>query len=177
MLTFTGPIARLSTAVFLALTLAQACSHSDSPSPTAAPSSSRPKKPVDRLEPGELPEGTLSAFDLKLPRGMKIRTRGPFEILAEGRLPAEAVSNYVRKRIKAETIELGAARTVFNQALVLGESQRRVEVAVISFGHTTRLVIRDLTPVKIEPGLSDEERWGRFGFTKDGQLIDPLHMD
>ena len=35
------------------------------------------------------------------------------------------------------------------------------------------LVVRDLTPPPVVPGLSEEERWRRTGLRPNGQPLDP----
>ena len=131
----------------------------------------------DRLEPDELPEGSEVAFQFTLPRGMRIRFRGPFEIEALGNLPAERVANYVRKRVKSQGVEIGAARTVFDRArLREDESAPFCQIEVSGIDGVTHLVIRDLTPPRVEPELTPEERWKRHGLDPNGGLLDPSRM-
>lgn len=112
------------------------------------------------------------AFDLPIPRGMRVNYAGPFEVQAEGPYPAEKLSNYVRRHIKAKTVELGAARTVFDQARVLNASTNRlVQVEVITHKGGSRLLVRDLTPHRIDDSLTPEQRWKKHGFDRDGTFI------
>ena len=158
------------------LTCLTACDRSDPPPPAAVapPRASVSARPVDHLTPGELAQGNLDAFGLKLPRVMRIKYRGPTEVEAEGFVASERVANYVRARIKANSVELGAARTVFDQARVPGEKiDRPLRIEVVAKGEMTRLIVRDLSPRKPDPPMTPEERWKRHGFDKDGKLIDP----
>lgn len=142
--------------------------------PPAASSAAAP----DRVDPSELAEGREVAFGLKLPRGMRITFRSPFEIQAESELPPERIANYVRQRMRSEGVEVGAARTIFDRARLRNdESAPFCRVEVVRVGDRTRLVIRDLTPEKIDPTLSPEERWRKFGLDPNGRLIDPSHME
>lgn len=153
------------------------CGRNDAPPPAPAAAVSKPAP--DRLAPDELAEGRDEAFGLKFPRGLKVRFRGPTRVEAEGTLKAEVVANYVRKRTKSQSIELGAARTVFEEAHIPGakpDRPLRIEV-VTTEERRTRLVVHDLSAPKVDPTLSPEDRWKKFGFDKDGRLIDPTKMD
>jgi hypothetical protein len=133
---------------------------------------------IDRLEPGEIPEGTERAFGLKIPRGMKIVYSGPEQIDAEGNYGAERMANYVRKRVKVDGVELGAARTVFDHARVLGDnSDRTVRVEVVTTEFGSRLVVKNRTPTKdLDPGLTPEERLRKYGLDPKGNVIDPTKL-
>jgi hypothetical protein len=154
------------------LCLLSSCREEVQTAPPPPPKASA--RPVDRLAPGELKEGDIDAFGLKVPHGLRLHFRGPDRVEADGDIPAERVANYVRMRTKAQSVELGAARTVFEQAKVLGvESDRRLRIEVVTVRYRTRLIVRDLTPPRIDPALTPEERWKKHGFDKDGKLIDP----
>lgn len=146
----------------------------DEQAPAPAPLLSVSSPPVDRLAPGEIAEGSADAFGLKLPRMMRVRFRGPDKVEAEGHVEAELVANYVRKRTKAASVELGAARTVFEQVKVNGDAAgRSLRVEVVALGGKTQLIVKDLTPPRFDPSLTPEDRWKKHGFDKDGKLIDP----
>ncbi len=164
-----------------ALAVEAGCKCGGDAAPTPIPSAAAPSAPArpDRIDPNDLAEGTDKAFDLKIPRGMQVTIRAPNEVDAVGRLPAEKIANYVRKRIEAETVELGAARTVFNRAKVKGEPTGRwvrIEVELLR-DTTTRLVVRDLSPPKVDPTLTPEERWKQFGLDPHGGVMDPTHQE
>jgi hypothetical protein len=70
------------------------------------------------------------------------------------------LANYVRKRIDASTVEIGAARTLFAKAHVKGQpGDKTVRIEVIRDVESTVLYLRDTTPPPVLPGLTDEERW------------------
>ncbi|PIE06335.1 MAG: hypothetical protein CSA75_00085 [Sorangium cellulosum] len=164
-------------ALLMLMILTLGCREQRAEPVAGAPSASTPASPVDRLAPGELSEGELEAFGLKLPRVMRIRLRTANKVEAEGHVASELVANYVRKRTKAQSVELGAARTVLGQVYVLGdETKRPLRIEVVTLGGKTRLVVKDLSPPKTDPLLTPEERWKRHGFDKDGKLLDPSKM-
>lgn len=144
----------------------------------AAPSSSAvPMRPVDRLAPGELAEGNQSAFGIPVPRGMRLDANFADAAHVVGTVRAEDVANYVRERVQVDRVEIGAARTVFPRAFVKGDPSKRVfQIEVIADGPTTRLVIRDLTRPPAEPGLSEEERWRKAGFSPNGEPLNPREL-
>ncbi len=168
----------LPRAAGLAMLFVAAC-HRQEPTPAALPAaSSAASVAPDRLEPNELAEGTEIAFKLKLPRGMQVTFRGPFEVRAEGNIEADRVANYIRKHMHSDGVEVGAARTIFGNARVRGDPQAPAcQVEVIASGTRTRLIIRDLTPEKYDPSLTPEQRWKKFGLDPNGRLIDPQHME
>ncbi len=168
-------IARRFVALIALAFLLPACREDDKPPAPAPKPSAHP--PVDKLAPGELRESDVDAFGLEVPKGLDPLFRGPRRVEAQGRIPAERVANYVRKRTKAQSVELGAARTVFDQARVLGvDNPKLLRIEVITVRQFTRLVVKDLTPPRVDPDLTPEERWKRHGFDKDGKLIDPDKM-
>jgi hypothetical protein len=177
-----GSHRRVTTLAALALALAAtACRRSapDDGSSQAAPNAggSAARPPVDRLAPGELAEGSTSAFGLTFPRKMRLERRFFDAAHATGNVPPEAVANYVRQRVDATHVEIGAARTVFPKVHIKGGPPDKLfRIEVIANGPTTQLVLRDVTPPPVEPGLSEEERWRRAGMTKDGKLLDPKTM-
>jgi len=162
-----------------------ACRSKDAPSAAPAPSAAAAaaaavKKPVDRLAPGELAPGDSSLFGLPLPRGMVVEGKFKDFAVANGRLSAEAVANYVRDHVLAEHVEIGAARTVFPSVRIKqGAPDRAYRVEVLQDGLTTRVVVRDITPrpaPKVD-GVSAEELWRRAGFSRDGKPLNPKALE
>jgi hypothetical protein len=133
----------------------------------------------DRLAPGELAPGKDVAFGLTLPRALRVYLRDPFAIHAEGRVEAERVSNYVRHQVKAQSIEVGAAKTIFNQARVEGAAapSKPLRIEVLKLDQGTRLVVVDLTPRKVDPSLKPDDLWRIHGFDKDGKHMDPARFE
>jgi hypothetical protein len=140
-----------------------------------APSSS---VAADQLGPGELVDGPLRAFELKLPLGMEIGEKFVSVVYASGQLDAMRVANYLRAQVKGGTISVGAAATVFDQVTVPANPKRilRLRVDTTAQGHGARLEVRDVTPVTLVPAKDDAERWRRAGLTPTGQLVDPSHL-
>lgn len=149
------------------------CRSEAGPAPTAPSAGASGSAPMDRLAPGELAAGEETAFGLILPRALKIEQRFARSVHARGSSSPEAVANYVRQRVRAERVELGAVRTVFPTATIPGNSEnRRLRVEVIAERDgNTRLVVRDITPVPAPPGLSEQERWRQVGIAPDGGLL------
>lgn len=142
--------------------------------PSAAPSAEPP--PVDRLAPGELPQGSESAFGLLLPRGLSVIGVFPGVVHAAGPLTIEDVSNYVRARVDLRRVELGAAGTIFPSVHIAGgDPQKLLRIEVNAVGNDTHLIIRDVTPKPAAPveHLTNEEAWRRAGFKPDGTPLDP----
>ena len=139
-----------------------------SPAPAAVASTS-----LDRLLPGELAEGTERALGLAVPRDMRFERVFDDSAVARGRVGAEALANYVRKRVDAATVEIGAARTLFPRAHVKGQpNDKTVRIEVIRDVDSTVLYLRDTTPPVIPPGLTEEERWRKQGVVP-GKPFDP----
>jgi hypothetical protein len=153
---------------------------SDGPGPgaSAAGSARLARPPVDRLAPGELAEGPHSAFGFTFPNKMRIERRFLDSVHASGRVAPESVANYVRQRVGTTHVEVGAARTVFPRVQIKGGAPDKVyRIEVVADGSTTRLVLHDVTPPPLEPGLSEEDRWRRAGMTPQGKPIDPKKME
>ncbi len=110
---------------------------------------------------------------LVVPRDMRLLRVFDDSAVARGRVGAEAVSNYVRKRVDAATAEIGAARTVFPKAHVKGQPpEKTVRIEVVQDVDSTELLLRDMTPPPIPPGLSEDERWRKAGVVP-GKPLDP----
>jgi hypothetical protein len=155
------------------LVLSLGCSKKEPPPPSLPPTPSATATAADRLLPGELAEGRERALGLVVPRDMKLLRVFDDSAVARGRVGADAVSNYVRKRVDAATAEIGAARTVFPKAHVKGQPPERVvRIEVVEDFGSTELLLRDLTPPPIQPGLSEDERWRKAGVVP-GKPFDP----
>ena len=125
--------------------------------------------PVDTTEPGELPEGTLVAFGLKLPRRMKLVAKMDDAVFAVGQMRLEDVANYIRRRVDTDEVDTGPSKTRFVGAKVRGGDKTvDIEVAIVPRG--VQVVVRDRTRKPAEEGLSEKDRWDRVGLTPDGKL-------
>lgn len=151
----------------------------DEPKPTAAPApSAAPAPPPDQLRPGELAEGTLEAFGLKLPRIMKVDTQFPDAVFASGEATHKDVVAYIRERVLAEKVETIQTKTVFEGATLKTAPTKKLRIEVIAQARgVVKMVIRDETRPPAKPGLTEEERWREVGLTPQGELIDPSHLN
>lgn len=149
----------------------------DAPAPTtrtvtsALAASSAAPVPADHLLPGELPEGKEIAYGLALPRGFVVDQRFEDAVHASGNGSPEHVSAFVRRRIQVSTVEVGPARTIF--AAARSKTGVPITVEITDRDNRVELVVRDLTPPPVVPGLSEEERWRRAGLRPNGQPLDP----
>jgi hypothetical protein len=162
-----------------ALALLACRKHTPSTEAREAPSASASAKPLDRLAPGELAQGASQVFGFEVPLDMKIQGQFPDVAYLDGRVPPEAVANYVRERVEVEHVEIGAAATVFPSARIKrGDPERLYQFEVIRDRGHTRLVIRDTTPrpADVPKGTSPEERWRRAGRGPDGRILDPAQL-
>jgi len=131
-------------------------------------------KPIDRLAPDELAAGNAEVWGFVVPREMLVEHRYKEVAHLVGPVTPDALANYVRERVLVSHVEIGAARTIFPDARIkAGAADRVYELEVIPEPGITRLVIRDTTPPKIQPGLTDAERWRQAGLTPEGRPLDP----
>jgi hypothetical protein len=161
--------------VLLLAALASSSCHRGQGDSEPAPSASAAH---DRLAPGELVDGPLRAFELKLPAGMVIREAFTSVVFAWGPVDPMKLANYLRGQVKGGTISVGAAATVFEQVTVPANSARllRIRVETAGQGRASQLEVRDITPPPPVPAADDVERWKRVGMTPDGKLLDPAHL-
>jgi hypothetical protein len=174
-----GTIRALS--VLLAGAAACAACEKDEPRTFTAPpagETARAPVPRDHLVAGELLEGSDVAFGLRLPRGTKLESIFPQQIVATCDAKATDVANYIRPRVSMGTVSVGAASTTFERAQVAANPGRelviRVEVAPVGVG--SRITVRDVSPPPVDPSLSDEQRWKQVGLTPGGRVVDPTHL-
>ena len=145
------------------------------------PDDGPPPPPPDRLAPNEVVEGKEKAFALPLPYHAQVTARFKDGITVKSPLRSEELANFVRARVKEGNVIAGGASTTFENVIVPAEPTRRLTIEV----RRTRMIdevrsemtIRDVTPLPVEPGLSEEERWKRAGFTKDGKPLDKSQME
>lgn len=72
-----------------------------------------PPPAPDSVASGEVAESRDEAFGLALPAGLRVTRRDHDLVMAEGSLPPEQVSNFVRSRIQGGSEEIGPGRTTF----------------------------------------------------------------
>lgn len=155
-----------------------ACQSKPPPSGPALAVGSVAPKPVDRLAPDELAAGNAEVWGFVVPREMQVEHRYQDVTHLVGPVKADALANYVRDRVEVAHVEIGAGRTIFPNARIKGGAADRVyELDVVPEPGGTRLLIRDTTPPKVTPGLSDEERWRQAGLTPQGRPLDPKSLE
>lgn len=157
--------------------LLPACREKPKQEAAPAPSVAPPPAP-DQLRPGELAEGTLDAFGLKLPRIMTVETRFPDAVFATGEAAHKDLVGYVRERVVAENVNTLPTKTVFENVTLKNSPSKKLRIEVIATtAGRAKLVVRDETRPPAKPGLTEEERWREVGLTPRGELIDPSHLD
>jgi hypothetical protein len=162
-----------------ALLALAACRGKPKTEPRAAPSASAEQKPLDHLATDELAPSKLEVWGFPVPVGMEVESRLPDRAYLRGRIPPEALSNYVRQQVVVSHVEVGAARTVFPSARIkAGPADRFFNLEVLPDSSGTRLAIKDVTPPPPPPpGLSDAERWRAAGLGPDGRPLDPKKLE
>lgn len=112
-------------------------------------------------------------FGLVVPRDLRIVRRFTDSMAATGMPAAELVANYVRHRVNAATVEIGPTRTIFDSARVHGDDHegRLLRIEVVQHPSRTELVVKDMTPLPVEPGLTEEERWRKAGLSPSGKQL------
>jgi hypothetical protein len=178
MISWARPHANASRLAFLACWLCVGCHAKSEPSPgpagTALAAKQGANKPVDRLAPDELAAGNAEVWGFAVPREMHVEHRYKEVTHLVGPVKPDALANYVRERVTVSHVEIGAGRTIFPDARIkAGAADRVYELDVIPEPGLTRLLIRDITPPKVQPGLSDAERWRQAGLTPEGRPLDP----
>lgn len=168
---------KFSAVCLLLVALLPACQDKPKQAPAPAPSVAPPPAP-DQLRPGELAEGTIDAFGVKIPRIMHVDTRFSDALFASGDASHKDVVAYVRERVVAEKVETLQTKTVFEGVTVKASPEKKLRIEVIAVGvGRSKLVIRDETRPPAKPGLTEEERWREVGMTPQGELIDPSHLN
>jgi hypothetical protein len=147
---------------------------------TVAPVAATPTAaPRDHLVPGELLEGSEQAFGLRLPRGTRVESVFPQQIVAACEAKATDVANYIRPRVSMGTVSVGAASTMFERVQIPVNPGRELVIRVeeAATGSGSRITVRDITPPPADPSLTDEERWRQVGLTPGGgHVADPTHL-
>ncbi len=145
---------------------------------TSASTASEAALPVDHALPTELAEGADSAFGLPIPRRMAITGRYGDMISASGDVPAEMVSNYVRRRVIAAHVETGPSKTVFDRATTREKPGKVMRIDVIARSGATDIYVRDQSaPAAATDDLTPEERWKQLGLKPDGTPLDPSRLE
>jgi hypothetical protein len=147
----------------------------DPPPPAPAPARTAAAAPpaVDRVDPEEVPEGAEKAFGLPIPRAMSVDARFPDAVRAHGRVPLDAMANYVRARVVAERVETGPAKTVFSRATLKASPEKMLRVEVVAFGDRTEMIVRDVTRPPSADVVKPTDPWNKPGFDPKDRRADP----
>lgn len=163
---------RLARALLATAALAAACKSKPPPSDPPPPA-----PPPDHLATNEVVEGKDKAFALPLPYHAQVTGRFRDSVHIRSPLKPEELANFVRTRVKEGNVIAGGASTTFENVVVPAEPARRLSIEVrrtrLTGDARSEMTVRDVTPPPVEPGLSEEERWRKAGFSPDGKPIDP----
>ena len=131
-----------------------------------------PQQAVDRLLPGELAQSNLLVFGFPVPQGMVVQRRYADSVHMVGAVSPTALTAYVRAHAAVGPAELIGHRKVFRKARIRGgDPTRFYDIEIDDTGSSQHLVVSDVTPPPLEPGLTVEERWRRAGYNPDGTPI------
>lgn len=139
-----------------------------------------PPLPTDSLAKGEAVEGPEKAFALPLPRFAKITWRGKDSVTVMTNLTHEELVNFVRARVQNGEVLTGSGATQLKDVVVPSEPARKLTIEIRPApplsGGRSQMLVSDTTPPPDTPGLTDEERWRRAGFTPEGKVLDPKQL-
>jgi hypothetical protein len=141
------------------------------PSPTAPPT------PADHLAPGELLEGTASAFGLRLPRGVAVEGAFPDAVVAKGDVSLHSFVRYLRARLVGGELHEGDMSATFDAVRVAAKPGPPLRIHLDVGLGGVRADFRDETPPAFPPLKDDDARWRRVGLTPNGHLADPQHIE
>jgi hypothetical protein len=133
--------------------------------------------PADHLAPGELLEGSQTAFGVALPRALEVRRSFVNVIYAGGPVSVHSLAEYFRARLEAGVLREGPSAATFDHVKARGKGGPELLVRISSTPQGASVEIRDQTPPPA-PVLPDERsRWKQVGLTPQGRLADPTHLD
>ena len=147
--------------------------------PAPSPEDTAPAAPaaVDHLADGELLEGSERAFDVPLPRNLRVDGAFVDAVYASGPVPLHPLVQYFRARLRGGELREGEASATFDRAHAAGKPGRSLNIHVITSTEGVRVEIRDLTPPVLPELPNEAARWQRVGLTPDGHLADPQHIE
>ncbi len=116
------------------------------------PQSREKKKAPDQADSvRRLPEGTETAFGLKLPAGSIIVRQGADAMDVQVPAPADEVLTFLRARLDAKSVDVGPRRTVFRFAKLVDGPAGRLDVTVTRMPTLTKLNIAVHSDPALEP--------------------------
>ncbi len=136
--------------------------------------------PPDKLAANEVVEGKERAFGLPLPRAARVNVRFDTTVHVVLAIEREDVAAFVRARVNDGSVVVGPSITTLANVVPRLDPARvlTVEVRSVKLADGTRseMVVRDVTPLAPEPGLTNEQRWQKAGLTSQGKVSDPSHL-
>lgn len=133
--------------------------------------------PVDHLAPGELAEGTQTAFAIALPRDLQVRRSYVDELVAEGPVSVHALVRYLATRLEGGDLREGNESATFEHVAARGQPDLELLVRVTSFMGGSRLEIHKVMHPPASHLPDEASRWRQVGLTPQGRLIDPSHLE
>jgi hypothetical protein len=171
-----GRVLLLAACAFLGCTHAAPPEGAPAPS-AAAPAPSATPAPVDHLEPGELVEGPVKAFDMPLPREVSVEWIHLGSVRAIGPVSVHALVKYFRTRILQGQRTEGDRFASFDDVRLAGHPGTVFRIKLTELPPRGTLVeIDDVTPPPVPDLPSEEARWRQVGLTPQGKLLDPTHL-
>jgi len=148
------------------------CRHHQAPTVFTSHDAGAPRQAVDRLLPDELGQSKLLVFGFPIPQGMNVERRYADSVHLVGPVSPTALTAYIRAHAATGPAELIGNRKIFSKIRIRGgDPSRLYNIEIDDSGAARRLIVTDVTPLPMEPGLSVEERWKRAGYNPDGTPI------
>jgi hypothetical protein len=151
----------------------------DTPLDRAAPAASRALEapPLDHLAPGELLEGTVEAFGLRLPRDVAVEGAFTDQVIASGPVRLHPFVQYLRARLQGGDLREGEMSATFDDVRVVAKPGPTLRIHLGVAPEGVRIELRDKTPPVVAPLADEGARWRRVGLTPNGRLADPTHLE
>ncbi|MGH7439736.1 MAG: hypothetical protein ACRENE_28940, partial [Polyangiaceae bacterium] len=147
------------------------------PAPVAGPAPPASAVPADHLAPDELVEGERTAFQLRLPRDLKVDGAFSDVVFASGFVAVHPLVKYFRARLADGSLREGEDAATFDHVHVPGKSTDDYTLRITRFGSSTRVEFRDVTS-REPPNLPDDAaRWRQAGLTPKGRVLDPKRFE
>jgi hypothetical protein len=164
-------------AAVLGLAACAQASTSDSVPVLNTLSTPQPPPPVDHLAPGELVEGSESAFGMALPRDVHIDSMFALVVYASGDVSVHSLTKYLRARLQGGSLDEDDSGSTFVHTRIASQPGREFFIRIRRTPRGSLAEIRDSTQPPA-PDLPDEAaRWRAVGLTPQGRVLDPTHLD
>jgi hypothetical protein len=163
-------------ALLVALSSGAACKQAPS-SESLRPSPPPAAVPVDHLAPGELPEGSATAFGIVLPRGVQIDRAFAQVVFASGKMDVHSFVQYLQPRLEGGSVHESETRATFDGVHAKGDTKRQLRIVLEHLPLALHIEFRDVTLPPAPDLPNDEARWRHVGLTPDGRLVDRTHLE